>query len=536
MKPEVEVVDYIVVGSGFGGSVSALRLSEKGYRVLVLERGERFESEDLPRTNWDFRNYLWLPVLRCFGILQISLFRGLFVFHSSGVGGGSLVYAAVLMKPPRDFFHSPAWRFPGNWEARLEPHYATAKHMLGVAPNPRLWPADEALRSISTEAGREDAFNPTEVGIFFGEEGAQVSDPYFGGSGPDRTGCIHCGACMVGCRHNAKNSLDKNYLYFAERHGAKVIARAEVETITPAPADAPDGARFEVEYRDPTAFIGGPIRRLRARNVILSAGVLGTLRLLIRCRDEIGTLPDLSPQLGTNVRTNSEAFVGAFGLREREDHSEGLAISSIYRADESTSIEPIRFPGDSTMLFRVLGTPLVREGGGLLRRTWRMLAASLRRPLETLNLKILPGLSRRGVALMLMQNEDNALDMRLSRSLYTLFRKGLVAEHHTENRIPVNLELGNRMALDVADRIHGKPMSAVPSAWLDLPMTAHMLGGCTFGRDAKEGVIDENFQVHGYPGLYVVDGSVVPANPGINPSLTITALAEYAMSRMPPAS
>jgi cholesterol oxidase len=536
MNPEVEVFDFIIVGSGFGGSVSALRLSEKGYRVLVLERGKRFEAEDLPRTNWDFGSYLWLPGLRCFGILQISLFRGLFVFHSSGVGGGSLVYAAVLMKPPRSFFHSPDWRFPGDWEQRLEPHYATARSMLGVAQNPRLWPADEALREISLEAGRDEAFHPTEVGIFFGEEGEQVADPYFGGRGPDRTGCIHCGACMVGCRHDAKNSLDRNYLYFAEKNGVHVIPRAEAQSVKPLPSDAPEGARYELEYRDPTAFLGGPVRKLRTRNVILSAGVLGTLRLLMRCRDEIGTLPHLSSQLGVNVRTNSEAFVGAFGLRERDDHSQGLAISSIYRADESTSIEPIRFPGDSSMLFRMLGTPLVREGGGFLRRTWRMLAASLRRPFETLNLKILPGLSRRGVALMLMQNEDNALDMRLGRSLYTLFRKDLVAEHHSENRIPVNLELGNRMAQDVADRIHGKPMSAVPSAWLDLPMTAHMLGGCTFGRDAKEGVIDQNFQVHGYPGLYVVDGSVVPANPGINPSLTITALAEYAMSRMPPAA
>jgi cholesterol oxidase len=536
MKPGVDVVDYVVVGSGFGGSVSALRLSEKGYRVLVIERGKRFESKDLPRTNWDFGNYLWLPSLRCFGILQISLFRGLFVFHSSGVGGGSLVYAAVLMKPPRRFFHSPAWRFPGDWEQRLAPHYATARHMLGVAQNPRLWPADEAIRAISRQAGRGDVFNPTDVGIFFGEEGEEVPDPYFGGRGPNRTGCIHCGACMVGCRYDAKNSLDKNYLYFAEKEGARILPEAEVQAITPLSADEPDGARYEVEYRVPTSWFRKPVRKLRARHVILAAGVLGTLRLLMHCRDEIGTLPRISSQLGVNVRTNSEAFVGAFGLSEGEDHSEGLAISSIYQADESTSIEPIRFPGDSSMLFRVLGTPLVREGGGFLRRSWRMLAASLRHPLETLNLKIMPGLSRRGVALMLMQNEDNALDMRLGRSLHTLFRKGLVAEHHTENQIPVNLELGNRMAQDVADRIGGKPMSAVPSAWLDLPMTAHMLGGCTFGRDAEEGVINENFEVHGYPGLYVVDGSVVPANPGINPSLTITALAEYAMSRIPPSS
>jgi cholesterol oxidase len=531
-----DIYDYVIVGSGFGGSVSALRLTEKGYRVLVLERGKRFRDQDYPRRNWNIFKYLWLPALRCFGILQLSLFRGFFVFHSSGVGGGSLVYAAVLMEPEDTFFTSPTWSHLGDWKALLSPHYLTARRMLGVAGNPRLWPADLALQQIATEIGRGDTFRPTDVGIFFNEDHPEqdIPDPYFGGEGPDRAGCNHCGGCMVGCRYNAKNTLVKNYLYFAEKWGAQVQSEAQVEDIVPLPEGQPDGARYEVVWRSPTRFLVKPTTRLRARNVVLSAGVLGTLTLLFKCRDVTKTLPEISPCLGETVRTNSEAFLGAFARKEKIDHSKGLAITSIFHADDKTQVEPVRFPSGSSLIFNLMASPLVPPRQKFLPRLWHFLKETLRHPGQLLNTKLSPGLSQRGTALMVMQTENNFMKLRLGRGLSTLFRRGLVAEQDRQHMIPVNTELGYSIARSYAEKIGGDPGGSLLETLVDVPSTAHMLGGCIFGRDAGEGVIDLDYQVFNYPGLYVVDGSVVPANPGINPSLTITALAEYAMSRIPP--
>jgi len=528
-----ETFDFIVIGSGFGGSVSAMRLTEKGYRVLVLERGKRFGDRDFPRTNWNIFKYLWAPVLRCFGILQLSLFHGFFVFHSSGVGGGSLVYAGVLMEPDERFFDSPAWSHLADWEKTLRPHYETARRMLGVTRNPRLWSADDALRIVAEEVCRSDSFRPTEVGMFFNEEEGEVPDPYFGGEGPPRAGCIHCGGCMVGCRYNAKNTLDKNYLYFAEKWGAEVRGEAFIQDIRPLPKGQPDGARYEVVYRSPTRILYNPTHVLRARNVILAAGVLGTLKLLLKCREENRSLPKLSPRLGEIVRTNSEAFLGAFTRREKVDHSKGLAITSIIRADDTTQVEPVRFSGDSSLIFRLMVAPFIITKGGFFRRLGSLLLAIVRYPVDFINTKFIPGLTRRGVSLMVMQTEQNQMHLRLGRSLFTLFRRELVAEHDPEHTVPINTDLGHAMARKFATEIGGEPSSTIMETLFKVPMTAHMLGGCVFGRDESEGVIDLNCQVFNYPGLYVVDGSIIPANPGINPSLTITALAEYAMSRFP---
>ncbi|HJW89369.1 MAG TPA: NAD(P)-binding protein, partial [Anaerolineales bacterium] len=353
-NPAGETYDYVIIGSGFGGSVSALRLTEKGYKVLVLERGKRFRDQDFPRTNWNIFRYLWAPPLRCFGFMQLSLFDGLFVFHSSGVGGGSLVYAGVLMEPEESFFQSPAWSHLGDWKALLSGHYQTARRMLGVAPNPRLTPADHALRAIATEIGRGDTFRPTEVGVFFNEQdSSEVPDPYFGGEGPPRAGCNHCGGCMVGCRYNAKNTLVKNYLYFAEKWGAEVRGECLVQDVRPLPEGQPDGARYEILYRSATGWLSKPTQRVRARNVVLSAGVLGTLELLLKCRDVTGSLPKISAELGKTVRTNSEAFLGGFTRKEGVDHSKGLAITSIFRADDCTQVEPVRFPDGSSLIYRL---------------------------------------------------------------------------------------------------------------------------------------------------------------------------------------
>jgi cholesterol oxidase len=533
MTTPKQIYDFVIIGSGFGGSVSAMRLTEKGYSVLVLERGKRFEDDDYPIRNWNIWKYLWMPGMRCFGILQLILFKGLFVFGGSGVGGGSLVYAAVLMEPEDSFFDAPAWSHLGDWKVRLDPHYATARRMLGVAVNPKLTPADEVLRQIAGSESEAGDFRPTEVGMFFGEPDQVVPDPYFDGAGPARSGCNFCGGCMVGCRYNAKNTLPKNYLYFAEKQGAVVIPACEATNIRPLPDGQKDGARYEVQYTSSTAWLYNPTRAVRARNVLVAAGVLGTTELLLKCRDVHHSLPDLSPQLGKLVRTNSEAFVGAFNPGGGEDHSKGIAISSIFKADEDTQIEPVRFSDGSSLIFWILSAPMIQAGGNLFKRLWKTFVAILRRPGEFINLKLVPGLTRRGVALMIMQTKDNLLNLTLGRSAFTVFRRGLVAQHDEENRIPVDIDLGHRVANTFAKAIDGYSMGTVPEGILDVPTTAHMLGGCLIGRNAAEGVIDEDFQAHHYPGLYIVDGSVVPANPGVNPSLTITALAEYAMSRVP---
>jgi len=529
-----ETFDFVVVGSGFGGSVSAMRLTEKGYRVLVLERGKRFEDGDYPRTNWNIRKYLWLPPARCFGIMELRLLSGLFVFLGSGVGGGSLVYAGVLLEPDDRFFRAPSWAHMADWKSVLQPHFQTARDMLGVARNPRLWAADEGMRAAAARVGTGDSFRPTEVGIFFGESEVEVPDPYFRGEGPARSGCRHCGGCMVGCRYNSKNTLVKNYLYFAEKWGAEVWPEIEVDDLAPLPRGQPDGARYLVRYRSSTALIQGQPRQVRARNVVLSAGVLGTLRILLRCRDESRSLPAISPQLGMMVRTNSEAFLGSFGPLGSGDQSQGIAISSVVQADHRTQIEPVRFSAGSSLIFWLLSAPLIEVSGGFLRRLAASLVAIIRRPLEFLNTKFIPGITRRAVALLVMQTEDNQMRLRLSRGAQLLFRRGLVAEQHEERAVPVDIELGRKFARVFAQEMRGAPCGTITEGLLNIPMTAHMLGGCVFGRDAAEGVVDLHCEVFNYPGLFVVDGSIVPANPGVNPSLTITALAEYAMSHVPP--
>jgi cholesterol oxidase len=529
-----QVYDFVIIGSGFGGSVSAMRLTEKGYKVLVLERGKRFRDEDFPKTNWNIFNYLWAPGARCFGIMQLSLFKGFFVFHSSGVGGGSLVYAGVLMEPDESFFTSPAWNHLADWKSILKPHYHTAKRMLGVERNPTLWPADQAVQNVADELGYGHTFHPTDVGIFFNENEGEVEDPYFGGAGPPRKGCTHCGGCMVGCRYNAKNTLVKNYLYFAEKWGAKVQGEARVEDIRPLPEEEGDSARFEVVYQSSTNWFFKQTKSVRARNVILSAGVLGTLELLLKCRDDNNSLPNISAQLGKTVRTNSEAFLGAFTRREITDHSKGVAISSIFQADNSTRVEPVRFSDGSSLIYWLTAAPFYQSYGGFFQRLGKLFVEILRQPISVYSTRLKPGLTKRGTALMVMQTENNLMELCRGRSLFTFFKRGLVAEHDQEHTVPVNTELGHNVARKFAKEIDGEPVGTLLEALFNVPTTAHMLGGCLIGKDDSEGVVDQNFQIFNYPGLYVVDGSIVPANPGVNPSLTITALAEYAMSRMPP--
>lgn len=531
-----ETFDAVVIGSGFGGSVSAMRLTEKGYRVLVLERGKRYRDQDFAHSTWNIWKYLWWPAARCFGILQISPFRHIIVLHGSGVGGGSLGYANVLMAPSDKLFSAPAWHHLADWKSLLAPHYETARHMLGVATNPRLWPADLILKEIAAELGQSATFQAAPVGTFFGQleqEGMEVPDPYFGGQGPPRRGCTHCGACMVGCRHNAKNTLVKNYLYFAEKWGAEVRPESEVRDIWPLPAGQPDGARYEVVYRRSTSWLPGAQRRVRARKVVLAAGALGTLRLLFRCRDVTRSLPAVSARLGDLVRTNSESLLGVSDRNTAVDYSKGVAITSIFNPDAVTAIEPVRYPSGSDLM-RFLAGPII-ESGSMARRLLTSLVAFVSRPRDVLATHILPGWARRSTILLVMQTEDNHLRLKLGRGLLTLGRRGLVSQPDETALVPGQLEIGHRVTRRFAAKTNGIPASTINESLLDVPMTAHILGGCPFGRSADEGVIGLDMQVHNYPGLYVVDGSIVPANPGVNPSLTITALAEYAMSLVAPA-
>lgn len=531
-----ESFDFVVIGSGFGGSVSAMRLTEKGYHVLVLERGKRYNDQDFASTNWLVWKYLWAPALRCFGVLQISPFRDVFVLHGSGVGGGSLGYANVLMQPDDALFSAPAWSHLADWKNVLQPHYETARRMLGVTENPHLWPADHVIKELAVEMGTVDSFHPTQVGVYFANSDLiqeEDIDPYFAGDGPIRKACNFCGGCMVGCRYNAKNTLVKNYLYFAEKWGAEVRAEAEVCNIKSLSEGQTDGARYEVTYRQPTAWLFKPARRVRARNVVLSAGSLGTLKLLFRCRDVEASLPKISQRLGDMVRTNSESLLGVTNRSNETNYSEGVAITSIFKADDVTAIEPVRYSSGSSLM-KFLASPLVPPGGNMATRLLRTLGQVFLHPIDFIRAFLLPGWADRSTILLVMQTEDNRLRLRFGRHLFTLFRRGLVSLPDEEKTIPKSIEAGHQVARAFAEKTNGIAAGSVMEGLLNTPLTAHILGGCPFGNNAQEGVVDLDCQIHNYPGLYVVDGSIVPANPGINPSLTITALAEYAMSRIPP--
>lgn len=541
MTPHLDpTYDYVIIGSGFGGSVSAMRLAEKGYDVLILEEGKRYRDKDFATTNWKVWKYLWAPALRCFGILQVSILKGVMVLHGRGVGGGSLGYANVLEIPPPEVFSRPIWEKFTGWGEQWGQHYQTALKMLGVTTNPQLREADEVIREIVTERGWGDTFRPTEVGVYFGDgvtpQGEEIPDPYFGGGGPTRAGCTYCGGCLVGCRYNAKNTLPKNYLYFAEKWGTQISAESKVSQVRPLPRETlageqPDGARYQVIYHRSTALIKGASKHIRARNVIFSAGVLGTLKLLFHCRDTVQTLPLVSSQLGQLVRTNSEALMGGVARNKDTDYANGITITSICKADETTRVEPVRYPPGSGLM-RFLALPLVNAKGGFWAHLGAVLKAFLTHPIETLHTHILPGWAQKTTILLIMQTVDNRMRLRLGRSLYTLYRRGLIADPDPEHTAPARIPAGHAVTQSFAEKIGGIPQGSLGETLFDIPTTAHILGGCPVGENAAEGVVDSNCQIHNYPGLYVVDGSIVPANLGVNPSLTITALAEYAMGKV----
>jgi cholesterol oxidase len=500
--------DVVVVGSGFGGSVSALRLAEKGYRVGVLEAGRRFDATTLPKTSWDLRNFLWAPKLGLRGIQRITLLKDVVVLSAAGVGGGSLVYANTLYRPPAGFFADPHWA--GITEEELAPYYDLASRMLGVTTQPSMTPADVVIRRVAEDMGVGHTFRRTPVGVFFGTPGETVPDPYFGGAGPDRTGCIECGDCMIGCRVGAKNRLDLNYLYLAERSGAVVHPETTVTRLSDQ-----DGWRVETTR-------GG----FRADQVVLSAGALGTQRLLHAMRDT-GVLPALSGRLGALTRTNSEALLGAQTARvPAQPFSRGVAITSSFHPDADTHIEPVRYgPGSNAM--GLLSTLLV-DGGGRVPRPVRFLGQAVRHPVLLARSLSARRWSERTIIALVMQSVDNSLTVRRTRSGRLTTGPG----HGPAN--PTWIPAGHEAVRRIADRIGGFPGGSIGDIF-DIPMTAHILGGAVIGDSPQTGVIDPYHRVYGYPGLHVVDGSAIPANLGVNPSLTITAMAERAMALWPQA-
>ena len=532
MIPCEAIYDYVIIGSGFGGSVSAMRLAEKGYSILILERGKRFEDRDFPRTNWNIWKSLWLPVLRCFGTWEMTFMNGVIALHGSGVGGGSLMYANVLVEPDDRLFESPGWHHLADWKELLRPYYQTAKKMLGVTTNPRLTPADHTLREIAIEFGKEDSFHPTEVGVFFGTENATVPDPYFAGLGPDRAGCNFCGGCMVGCRYNAKNTLPKNYLFFAENLGVQILSEVLVTGILQIEASGENTGYFEVTYRSSTALITKPSKQVRAANVILAAGTIGTLELLLRCRDLIRTLPKLSSKLGEGVQTNSENLQGITSRDRHTDHSKGIAISSIAQVDDNTYVEPVRF-SDGSSFIRLLSAPMV-DGVGMVNRFVKTIGQVIRHPIDFLYAKFFSRWARYSTILLMMQPVQELLNIRLGHSLFTFFHRGLVFQTGPGCQLPKSPAISNKLTRLFASKVNGIPQATFMDSLLSYPITAHLMGGVPMGRTDAEGVVGLDFQVHNYPGLYVIDGSIMPGNPGVNPSLTITALAEYAVSKIPP--
>ena len=524
-----QVYDYVIIGSGFVGSVSAMRLTEKGYSVLVLEKGKRFTEETYAKTNWQYWRYVWLPALRGHGILQISILKGAMVLHGAGVGGGSLGYANVLEIPTDETFATPAWNQNLPWGKVLKPHYESARKMLGAARNPKLWKADEVLKELAEARGMGHTFRATDVGVFFGESDVTVPDPFFDGAGPERAGCRHCGGCMVGCRYNAKNTLPKNYLYFAEKNGAKVVSESEVTDVRP----LDNGAGYEITYRTSTSLFKQKTK-VRAKNIIFSAGVMGTIKLLLRLREN-GSLPNLSPRVGHMVRTNSEALLGGLARKSDINYSEGVAISSIYNHDAITRIEPVRYP-DGSSLMRYLAAPLIDTDVSVPMRLLRFLGWTFSHPIDFLKSMFLAGWAHNTTILLVMQHADNRMRFRMGRSFFTLFRRGMVADEEPGYEIHAQVEGSHAVTREFAKKTNGIALGSIGENLLGLPTTAHILGGAPIGKDASEGVVNENLEVHNYKGMYIIDGSIMPANPGVNPSLTITALAEYAMSKVPVSS
>jgi cholesterol oxidase len=521
--------DWIVIGSGFGGSVSALRLSEKGYSVGVLECGKRFRDQDFPKSTWDLRRYFWAPRLGMKGIFRLTQFKDVAVVSGCGVGGGSLGYANTLYVPGKDFFEDPQWAGLADWEAELAPHYEEAQRMLGVVVHEDDDPADQLLREFGEHLGVGDTYQKTPIGVYLDNPGETVPDPYFGGEGPDRTGCMRCGRCMVGCPHGAKNTLVKNYLWLAEHRGARVEAERTVTEVRP--LGAADGADGYAVTSERSGLLPGRGRRtLTARGVVFAAGPLGTNKLLQRCRLG-GSLPRVSNRLGEVVRTNSEMILAVTVPEDYpDDLTKRVAITSSIWTDPHTHIETVTYGHDGDSMSALY--TLLTGDGTKATRPLKLLGQIVRHPVKFLKIMRPKGWSRRTIIILVMQTLDNAIALRPKRKRNGDVR--LTTEQDPEKPNPTFIPVANEAAEWLAERTGGIAQSSFSEALFNVPNTAHILGGAIIGASPEDGVIDSRQRVFGYENLLVCDGSAIPANVGVNPSLTITALAERAMAAVPP--
>lgn len=512
--------DYIIIGSGFGGSVSAFRLSEKGYKVLVIEKGKWYNAEDFPKTNWDMKKWLWVPFLRWYGIMKITIFKHVNILSGTGVGGGSLVYGNTLPIPKTTFFNSGTWASIKDWEQELKPHYATALHMLGATKNPALFDCDKVLKEVAESLGKEDDFDTTNVAVYFGKPDVAHPDPYFDGEGPERVGCNYCGSCMTGCPNNSKNTLDKNYLYLAQKYGAEIMAENEVVNVQPIGQE--DGSEgYEVTYRSSTKFFKKD-QKVRAKGVVFSGGVLGTIKLLLGLKEK--SLPRISEELGKNIRTNNETLVSVSTMDDNKNFSKGIAIGSILQTDENTHIEMCRY-GEGSDAWKLTHFPY-SVAVNPVKRWLEIVGSFFSAPIDYLRLYLRKGWAKRTTVILFMQTLDSTLT----------FTKGFFGgmKSHTAGGPAPSPFIKESVDLTklYAEKADGRVTSFVAETIFGIPSTAHILGGAVMGEDASKGVIDENNRVYGYEDMYVIDGSMISANPGVNPSLSITAIAEHAMSKI----
>ncbi len=512
--------DYVIIGSGFGGSVSALRLSEKGYKVLVIEKGKWFKAEDFAKTNWNLRKWLWIPFLHFFGIMKISIFRHITIISGTGVGGGSLVYANALPIPKSSFFKTGSWSNLNNWEEELKPYYQIALKMLGAAKNPTLFDGDLRLREVSENLGISDKFEPTHVSVYFGNENITKPDPYFDGNGPDRTGCNFCGACMTGCRNNSKNTLDKNYLYLAQKNGAVIMAEKEVYNVTPL-NNTNGSSGYELAIKTSTKFFKKK-DRIRAGHVIFAGGVLGTVKLLLKLKQT--TLPNISDKLGDDIRTNNETLISVSSLDSSKDYSRGVAIGSILHADENSHLEICRYSAGSDA-WKLLHLPYV-TGSNTIIRLAKIIYSIVLSPIQFFRIYVINGWAKSTVVLLFMQTLDSTL--KFKRNFLGLMSSAMSTGKRPTPFIPESI----RLVKEYSKVMNGKSTSFALEALAGIPATAHILGGAVMGKDPSSGVIDKNNKVFGYENLLIIDGSMISANPGVNPSLSITAIAERAMAQI----